>query len=309
MDSAGTLQEQEPKQDQDGSSKYLWGVEIRHWSKAEVKALVALAQRPQGKFQKEVLVEGPKLVAEALACGWVPTALVFDSKHKEQAESEVTALFPWMSSYQNLSGWASSTDMERISKLNSPPSMLGFFGPREPIKAREIRSLAPWWLVLDRIQDPGNLGTMLRVADWFGFSGLVCSLDTVDCYNSKVVQASMGSVFRMPVHYGPLSVDYLSEITGTPVDAFGPSSSLSNAKEPASGPWVLGADLRGPSLDRASFPTEGGLLLIGNESKGLRPEAKALCRYLWGIPSFGQAESLNAAVAAAVCCHSIRLQG
>ncbi|MFM7497309.1 MAG: TrmH family RNA methyltransferase, partial [Bacteroidota bacterium] len=91
--------------------------------------------------------------------------------------------------------------------------------------------------------------------------------------------------------------------------AFGPSSSLSNAKEPASGPWVLGADLRGPSLDRASFPTEGGLLLIGNESKGLCPEAKALCRYLWGIPSFGQAESLNAAVAAAVCCHSIRLQG
>jgi TrmH family RNA methyltransferase len=285
-------------------------VERRHWSKAEVKAMAALAQRPQGKLQKEVLVEGPKMIAEALACGWVPSALVLDSKLKVLPEAEVQIVLHSLLPYQNQSGWASTSDLERISRLNTPPSMLGFFGPGEAIKPWNETSLSPWWLVLDRLQDPGNLGTLLRIADWYGFRGLVCSPDSVDCYNSKVIQASMGSIFRIPVHYTPLTVENLSKITGIPHDSFGPELSTTTAEElGSSGPWIIGADLRGKPMDKEAFPPQGGLLLIGNESKGLGSEAKALCRYLWGIPSFGHAESLNAAVAAAVCCHSIRLQG
>jgi len=284
--------------------------------------MAALAQRPLGKLQPEVLVEGPKLILEALGCGWIPTAIVLDSRHLGNKEEEAFSMLPSLHLFMEKIGWASTAEMGRISRLNSPPAVLGFF--RKPTEDERIAnktgkvhrdllskkkpSLSPWWLVLDRIQDPGNLGTLLRNADWFGFCGLICSPDTVDCYNSKVVQASMGSVFRVPVHYTPLNKENLSRITGFSEQNFGPQSSEIQELAGTNGPWVVGAELGGVSMDQTTFPREGGLLMIGNESKGLSLEAKALCRYLWAIPSYGEAESLNAAVAAGVCCYTIRLR-
>ncbi len=268
--------------------------------------MAALAQRPLGKLQPEVLVEGPKMILEALHSGWVPTALVLDSKHLESNHGEIRALIDSLQASTDCMGWASTTEMGRISRLNSPPAVLGFFS--QPLAEERKSDLTPWWLVLDRIQDPGNLGTLLRNADWFGFCGLICSPDTVDCYNSKVMQASMGSVFRIPVHYTPLTQENISRITGFSEQIFGPPTSGNHELGVSSGPWVVGADTRGVSMNNVTFPKEGGLLLVGNESKGLSDQAKALCRYFWAIPSYGNAESLNAAVAAGVCCYGIRLR-
>ena len=141
--------------------------------------MVALAQRPLGKLQPEVLVEGPKMILEALHSGWVPTALVLDSKHLESNQGDIWALIDSLQASVECMGWASTTEMGRISRLNSPPAVLGFFS--QPLVEERKSDLPPWWLVLDRIQDPGNLGTLLRNADWFGFCGLICSPDTVDC--------------------------------------------------------------------------------------------------------------------------------
>jgi TrmH family RNA methyltransferase len=306
LDRARTLQEHQRQNEQVQPAEYLWKVENRHWSKAEVKAMAALAQRPLGKLQPEVLVEGPKMISEALLSGWIPTKLVLDSKHMEGPEGDQPALFQSLKPFLDCIGWASTTEMGRISRLNSPPAVLGFFR-QPPVKERK-NNLPPWWLVLDRIQDPGNLGTLLRNADWFGFCGLICSPDTVDCYNSKVMQASMGSVFRIPVHYTPLTQENLSRITGFSEQIFGAPLSGNHELGASTGPWVVGADTRGVSMENVAFPKEGGLLLVGNESKGLSDQAKALCRYFWAIPSYGNAESLNAAVAAGVCCYGIRLR-
>lgn len=133
-------------------------------------------------------------------------------------------------------------------------------------------------LVLDGVQDPGNLGTIIRVADWFGISNIICSDDTVDAYNPKVVQASMGSLARVNVHYVPLT-DFLSAVNLP----------------------LFGALLHGENIYDTDFGTEG-MLLMGNEGNGLRPDVQKLVDKAITIPRIGKAESLNVAIATALFC-------
>jgi RNA methyltransferase, TrmH family len=137
-------------------------------------------------------------------------------------------------------------------------------------------------LVLDGINDPGNLGTLIRLADWYGFEQVICSADTVDCFNPKVVAASKGSFIRIPVVYGDLK------------------SVLANCSIP-----VIGAVMEGKNAhQQPSF--QHGCLVIGNESHGIRPDLLPYLSHPVTIPRFGQADSLNAAMAGAILMDILR---
>lgn len=131
-------------------------------------------------------------------------------------------------------------------------------------------------LVLDNIQDPGNLGTIIRLADWFGVSNLVCSPNTVDVFNPKVVQATMGSIFRIPVVYKDLAV-YLKESTRP----------------------IYGAVLGGKNVYLTPLNKEA-ILVLGNEGKGISASLLPLFSQQLEIPRFGMAESLNVSMAASI---------
>jgi TrmH family RNA methyltransferase len=134
------------------------------------------------------------------------------------------------------------------------------------------------YLMLDRINDPGNLGTIIRIADWYGIDGIICSSESVDMYNPKVIQASMGSIFRIPVFYENL---------------------ISQIPDIASNTQIIGADMQGESMQKFQFP-ENGILLMGSESHGINSELHQYINQKVTIPRYGKAESLNVAVATGI---------
>jgi len=169
---------------------------------------------------------------------------------------------------------ASESEFERVSTLKNPQGILAV------VKQSAIKStpfgLNKNTLILDGIQDPGNLGTMIRSADWFGVDQIFCSTDTVEIYNPKVIQASMGSAFRVNIKYGSIA-DFISTTTLP----------------------VFGALLNGTSCYE-SILENPGILIIGNEGKGISPEVAALITHPVTIPKIGLAESLNAGVACGI---------
>ena len=175
----------------------------------------------------------------------------------------------------------SLNDLEKISSLKTPQDVVAQIKiPAWPPLNNNILQ-KKFSIVLDGIQDPGNMGTIIRTADWFGIKDIICSADTVDVYNPKVVQATMGSLSRVNVHYVDL-------------EAF-----LSKIQLP-----VFGAMLDGSNIYHTDFGSEG-LLVMGNEGNGVRPEIKKLIRHAVTIPRLGKAESLNVAIATAIFCGEI----
>ncbi len=137
-------------------------------------------------------------------------------------------------------------------------------------------STADFHLALDEIQDPGNLGTIIRLADWFGVKNIVCSRNTADCFNPKVVQATMGSLFRVNIVYEDLKT--FIEAKNLP---------------------VFGAFLEGKSIYKSSLSPKG-ILVLGNEGKGISSEIEKCITQKITIPRFGEAESLNVSVATGI---------
>lgn len=176
----------------------------------------------------------------------------------------------------------SLTDLEKISSLKTPQDVIGLIKiPKWPrLNYNLLKN--NFSLVLDGVQDPGNMGTIIRTADWFGITDIICSDDTVDVYNPKVVQATMGSLARVNVHYGDL-MTIIPEI-----------------KLP-----LFGAMLDGENIYNTNFGREG-LLAMGNEGNGLRPEIQQLINKTVTIPRIGYAESLNVAIATAILCSEIK---
>lgn len=169
----------------------------------------------------------------------------------------------------------SPKDLKTISFLSTPQVALALFEikKQEPIKLNHLV------VALDGIRDPGNLGTIIRLCDWFGIKKLMCSLDTVDCYNPKTVQASMGSLSRVKVYYEDLS----KQLIGSDLPIFG-------------------ADMHGESVYGATLP-ENGIILLGSESHGISDHIKPLLTKTLSIPQFGkshQTESLNVAMAGSI---------
>ncbi len=169
----------------------------------------------------------------------------------------------------------SESDLKKISQLRNPNTAVGVF--KIPKKASiDTTNLI---VALDDVRDPGNLGTIIRLCDWFGIKDLVCSNNTVDCYNSKVVQATMGSLTRVNVTYVDLEnllSKYTSEIYGTFMD--------------------------GETIYNSELP-EYGILVMGNEGNGISQKVQDLVTKRIAIPRFGDnfTESLNVATATAIC--------
>jgi TrmH family RNA methyltransferase len=174
-----------------------------------------------------------------------------------------------------------AADLQKMSSLTTPQEVLAVIHLPEWPKLTQNSLLNRFTLVLDGVQDPGNLGTIIRTADWFGIHNIICSEDTVDAYNPKVVQATMGSLARVNLHYTDLAI------------------LISQLNLP-----VLGAMLNGDNIYTADFGTQG-LVVMGNEGNGLRPEIQKLITQSITIPRNGEAESLNVAIATALFCSEI----
>lgn len=235
-------------------------------SKSQLKYIQSLGQKKHRDDAGVFVAEGPKLVKELI-------------QTKNVELSEIFALNEWIDGNKDLLKSAKVTpidemELERISQLKTPNKVLAIvkkFESKEPAIKERIS------LVLDTIQDPGNLGTIIRIADWFGLSQIICSTDCADMYNSKVVQATMGSIARVNVFYADIKT-WLNQQPGVRIYA---------------------ATLEGKDVTKMNTIKEG-LIIIGNESTGIDKELLQLANEKISIHRKGGAESLNAAVATGI---------
>lgn len=187
-------------------------------------------------------------------------------------------------------------ELERLSSQTTPSDVLAVC--KIPIHSFDKNELkGKLTLVLDDIKDPGNMGTIIRIADWFGIDSVLCSNESTDVYNPKVVQATMGSISRIKLHYLELS-DFFRNLD---------DGNISFKHFP-----VYGALLEGENIYKKQLTREG-IIVIGNESRGISESIKEFINHKITIPSFahykagrGEAESLNAAIAAAIICSEFR---
>jgi len=238
-------------------------------SKLQIRTITSLQHK---KFRKEnglFIVEGAKSLTEFIHSDYVVQHIF----HTPPAVAKLGKI------PQNIkSDEISEQDLKRISALKNPQGVLGLVQIPEYPPLTPVELQHGFHLVLDSIQDPGNLGTIIRTAEWFGFSRIICSADSVDAYNPKVVQASMGSLARMQIQY----TDIETLIVNAPVPVFG-------------------AVLDGSPLYETDFGTEG-LIVLGNEGNGIREAVLSRIQHRVTIPKVGRAESLNVAVSAALFC-------
>ena len=187
-------------------------------------------------------------------------------------------------------------DIERASSLRTPQGSIAVFRkPQFPMPVIQPDTL---YLALDGIQDPGNLGTIIRTADWFGIRDIICSANTADCFSPKVVQATMGALARVRVHY----IDLPAWLTNAQHSTLNTQPSTLNS-QPSTiyGTLLTGKDLYAPD---AIPDKRSGIIVMGNEGNGLSPEVRKLITHSLRIPSFPPdaptSESLNVAIATAI---------
>jgi len=239
-------------------------------SQAQIKLIRSLHLKKNREEMNLFMAEGKKIADELLDCDNIEVVHIYASGNyfEDTPYTKVT-----------------EEEMKKISALTTPPNILALC--RIPAENTTIPDLKnELVLVLDDIRDPGNMGSIIRIADWFGIGYIFCTSECVDAYNPKVVQASMGSIARVKMDYKNLRT-ILQESKDNHIP-------------------VYGAKLDGVNLLKEKLSTNG-LLIIGNESNGISPE---LSRYITNaikIPSFdGGAESLNAAMATAILCAEFR---
>lgn len=247
-------------------------------SLSQQKFLTSLHHKKYRQKYRNFIVEGDKLVAELLEQRRVAVVSLYGLDGWAAARADL--LQPFLEKFVPVT----ENELKKISTLTTPNQVLAVaeIPGLAPLSGREVdaQKAFPRAFYLDAIQDPGNLGAILRVADWFGLSPVFCSPDCVDAYSPKVVQAGMGAVLRVPVI--EIALDEL--LTRTP------------------GLPLLGAVLDGADVFRAELPPRG-LIVIGNESRGISPAVGARLTQRLSIPrpeANSGAESLNAAVAAGI---------
>ena len=237
-------------------------------SKNQVKLIQKLQQK---KYRNELnlfIVERKKSIVEFLQAGYRLELLIAIEVFATALNNHPITL-------------VSKEELRKVSSLKNPDEGLAIFHQRQHKGILQEGVI----LALDNVQDPGNLGTLIRLCDWFGIETLICNSQTVDCYNPKVVQASMGSLTRVAVHY---------------VDLAG---FLATCALP-----LYAMDLDGENLYTTEFP-EDCVLILGNEANGISPEIRALADGIITIPRFGklqQTESLNVAMAGAIVVSQVR---
>lgn len=235
-------------------------------SNKQAKVITSLKLKKYREKHGFFVAEGPKVISELLDEGltlkWMyatDPSLITDDNHFVVSE----------------------TELKKISFLKTPNTSLAVF----EIPEASPPPTAGLIVALDALRDPGNLGTIIRLCDWFGVKHLLCSIDTVDCYNPKVVQASMGSLGRVCIHYLPI-VDFLSH-TDLP---------------------IYGGFMDGVRVYDEKLP-EHGVLVVGNEANGVSDKVAQIISHRISIPRFGpiqRTESLNVATATAILLSEFR---
>ncbi|MEA1786958.1 RNA methyltransferase [Arenibacter sp. GZD96] len=235
--------------------------------KSQIKFIKNLQQKKYRNQNGLFVVEGVKTIQTLLDAGFSVQKIYVTQTDIIDAPSTKPVLI-------------TDASLKKMSSLVTPNKALGVFY----IPKMERIEFSDWVVALDDVRDPGNLGTIIRLCDWFGIRHLVCSLHTVDCYNPKVLQATMGSISRVNVVYTDL-YSFLKEV-----------------KTP-----VFGTFMQGASVYQVSLPPSG-VLVLGNEAKGISDGLQALISEKISIPQFGEktAESLNVATATAIFLGEIR---
>lgn len=233
-------------------------------TKNQAKYIQSLSHKKFRDADEVFVAEGPKTVSELLSLPSVEPVLI-------------AGVDDWWLAYPKWreSAWAiavSTEELEKVSFLKTPNQVIGVF--KKPHLHVEPGG---WQIVLDGIQDPGNMGTIIRIADWFGIQQIICSSDAADAFNPKVIQSTMASIGRVAITY----TDLVEYVKAHPHRDF------------------IAATLDGKPLHDFHIHAPVALV-IGNESKGIRPELRTLLNHFVTIPRVGAAESLNAAVATGI---------
>jgi len=231
-------------------------------SKNQIKLISGLHQKKQRSTHQLFFAEGVKVIQELLQSNFELEHLYTTQNDFETVESSKRTLI-------------NEQELKKISALTTPNSCLAVF--KIPVENKIIET--GLILALDNIRDPGNLGTILRLCDWFGIKQIICSKETVDIYNPKVVQATMGSIARVNVNYVDLE------------------TFLSQTELP-----VFGTFMNGDNIYQSALP-QNGIIIMGNEANGISTEIEKMVKIRLTIPRFGElqkTESLNVATATGI---------
>ena len=234
-------------------------------SKNQIKFVRALELKKNRKREGLFVTEGPKVVGDLLRAGFVPHS-IFSTAERPDAQL------------------ITEDELKKLSFLQHPQEVLAVFHIPEAPQLSPLTSHLS--LALDGVQDPGNVGTIIRIADWFGIDTIYCSMDTADVYNPKVVQATMGSLAHVQIIYCDLV------------------ELLSHADCPVYGTLLDGQNIYEQQL------SEKGIIVMGNEGNGISEKVRQLVTNKLLIPNFHEesetAESLNVAIATAITCSEFR---
>ncbi len=249
-------------------------------SKNKIKFIHSLNRKRTRENKKLFLVEGNKLVLEAITSKLPLKLLVATSDFYELNELDCNIAEEVVE--------CSAEELKKTSMLQTPQQAMAVVHmPNNVLHLDQLTNQLS--VALDFVQDPGNLGTIIRIADWFGIEHLLCSTDTVDCYNPKVIQASMGAILRVKIHY--LNLEAILD-------------NARNSQLP-----VYGTFLEGKNIYQSTL-SSNGILVMGNEGNGISPAISDKIKHKIHIPSFAiggyGSESLNVATAAAICCSEFR---
>lgn len=241
-------------------------------SKSQISFIKSLHQKKYRKENGIFIIEGIKSIIEFIQSNYQVQSIYY----LEQYRSLLPALPANIKLFE-----VNNAELDKISTLQTPQGILALVNIPESPELDTTALKNVFSLVLDGVQDPGNMGTIIRTADWFGFKQIICSNNCVEVYNPKTVQATMGSLSRINIYYEDLP-------------AF-----LKHVELP-----VFGAVLNGTSIYETKWGKEG-LVVLGNEGQGITPEVMKLISHPVTIPRVGQAESLNVAISAAILCADI----
>jgi TrmH family RNA methyltransferase len=237
-------------------------------SKNQIKLITSLQQKKQRIAHGLFFAEGIKVIQELLESKFDLVHLYTTQNDFQEVSNDKKTIIP-------------ESDLKKISALATPNSCLAVFKIPVEKKIKDSGLI----VALDSIRDPGNLGTILRLCDWFGMDQIICSIETVDVYNPKVVQATMGSIARVNVSY----IDLESFIAQTKLPVFG-------------------TFMDGQNIYKTNLPQEG-IIIMGNEANGISLELEKLAKNRLSIPRFGnlqKTESLNVATATAIILSEFR---
>lgn len=253
-------------------------------SKTAIKQIKSLERKKEREAQQLFVVEGDKMVAELLDVQFPSSKTHYRIQQLYYTPRWEGKNPQWFEKLICETTCVTDEEMAKLSHLKTPPGVLATVSIPLFKNPGLVEGLV---IMLDGVRDPGNLGAIIRCADWFGIKHVYCSEDTVDLFNPKVIQSTMGSIFRVQVHFGNLASTIRSILHDNPMFP------------------IYGATLQGDSVYGLDLVPRG-VIILGSESHGLSPQVQELVTKQIMIPRFGGGDSLNVALATAILCSEFK---